>query len=128
MVWTEFDKKIGGFTPLKWSSPKDYECVPDNSKESFIFSLTHNDKFILTEPGKAIYNHQNYGPRFGHGRDLAVRDKANENNKSYANICTSYENDKYRNYEKGSWERFSGSKESYKFRVKEWEVWGVEWT
>lgn len=21
VVWTEFDKKIGGFTPLKWSSP-----------------------------------------------------------------------------------------------------------
>jgi hypothetical protein len=47
VAWTEFDKKIGGYTPLKWSSQDGY--FADNSKESFIFSLTHNDKFTLQE-------------------------------------------------------------------------------
>jgi hypothetical protein len=50
VIWTEFDKKIGCFTPLKWKSPKHIEWVADNSKESFIFSLTHKDKFTLKEP------------------------------------------------------------------------------
>jgi hypothetical protein len=30
VIWTEFDKKIGGFTPLKWKSPKIYEYTADN--------------------------------------------------------------------------------------------------
>jgi hypothetical protein len=48
VAWTEFDKKIGGYTPLKWSSSNGLYAA-DNSKESFIFSLTHNDKFTLQE-------------------------------------------------------------------------------
>ncbi len=25
VIWTEFDKKIGGFTPLKWSNPQGWK-------------------------------------------------------------------------------------------------------
>ena len=91
VIWTEFNHKIGGFTSLKWASPSESEWKPDNSKESFIFSLNHNDKFTLQEPQYAIHNHQIYGPAFGDGHDLKVYDKSNSNN-SYANICKSYHN------------------------------------
>ena len=90
VIWTEFDRKIGGFTPLKWDISNSYGV--DNSKESFIFSLTHNDKFTLQNPEKAIYNGQSYGPIFGDGHDLLVYDKSNTSNSSYANICHSYHN------------------------------------
>jgi hypothetical protein len=77
VIWTEFGKKIGGFTPLKWRSSQHVAKVADDSKESFIFSLTRNDKFTLTQPEQAIYNHQNYGPIFGVGHDLLICDKGN---------------------------------------------------
>ncbi len=70
VVWTEFDRKIGGFTPLKWSSQNVWTA--ENSKESFIFSLTQNDKFTLQKPENAIYNGQSYGPTFGGGHDLYI--------------------------------------------------------
>ena len=93
VVWTEFDRKIGGYTPLKWSSQDAW--VADNSKESFIFSLTHNDKFTMEKTENAIYNHSSYGPTFGGGHDFCIRDKANSSIGSYVNICYSYHNTKY---------------------------------
>jgi hypothetical protein len=77
VILTEFDKKIGGFTPLKWSSHQNGQYLTDDSKGSFIFSLTQNDKFTLKEPGKAIKIDKDWGPIFGSGRDLAVSSKAN---------------------------------------------------
>ncbi len=91
VIWTEFGKKIGGFTPLKWSNHQNGETLADNSKESFIFSLTHNDKFTLQNPEKAITNHHTYGPRFEGGGDLHVSDKSNTQN-SWARIGCSYHN------------------------------------
>lgn len=67
VIWTEFDKKIGGFTPLKWSSPQDVTYATDNGKESFLFSLTHNDKFTLQKPQYAILNKADTGVAFGGG-------------------------------------------------------------
>ncbi len=97
VVRTEFDKKIGGFTPLKWSSPDGHTA--DNSKESFIFSLSNNDKFTLQKPEYAICNSKNYGPTFGGGCDLYVCDKANSSNSSRTNICHTYHNEKYNYFE-----------------------------
>ena len=77
---------------MKWKTTQSDEWFTDNKKDSFIFSLTHNDKFTLQQPENAIWNHPNYGPRFGSGCDLKVHDKSNLNNDSYANICVSYHN------------------------------------
>ncbi len=77
LITTQFNNKIGGFTPLKWKSTTSGSYCTDNSKESFIFSLTHNDKFTLTLPEYAIFNRQDYGPAFGGGHDLIIYDKSN---------------------------------------------------
>jgi hypothetical protein len=42
---TEHGKVIGGYTPLPWGSEK--EDILDSRKESFIFSLSNNQKFTL---------------------------------------------------------------------------------
>ena len=54
VITTEFNKKIGGFNSLKWKTVQSWEYSTDNEKESFIFSLTHNDKFTLQQPERAI--------------------------------------------------------------------------
>ncbi len=43
-----------------------------------------------------------------------------------ANINTGFKNRKYSKGDKASFERFIGNPEGYTFRVKEWEVWRVE--
>ncbi len=126
LVWTEFDKKIGAFTPLKWSSQ--VGDLSDDSKESFIFSLSHDDKFTLQSPERAIQNSSAQGPRFGGGPDLHICDNANSSNYSYACICNSYHNEKYKRQDKASWERFhGGSTGNAQFKIREWEVWKIEW-
>jgi hypothetical protein len=59
--------------------------VTDHSKESFIFSLSNNDKFVLKKLEYAICNHANYGPAFGeNGMNLYVYDQGNIDNKNGA--------------------------------------------
>ena len=89
LVETEFSKKIGGYTPIKWSS--NVGSVSDDSMTSFLFSLTEGDKFELTTKDNAVYHHSGYGPTFGGGHDLVICDKSNTNN-SYANINHTYKN------------------------------------
>lgn len=117
MVWTEFDRKIGGFTPLKWFSSKSLEYVGDDSKESFLFSLTHNDKFVLEKKEKAIQNYKQKGPIFG-SQDLLVYDEANIFCESFADICKSYKNEKYEYNHHESLERFHGGTEGFSFKIK----------
>ena len=116
LVETEFNKKIGGYTPLKWNSPASGVFVSDESMTSFIFSLTEGDKFELTDKAHAAFHHSNYGPVFGRGYDLCIHDKANTNNSSRANINCTYKNSKYQ-CDKQSWLRFGGG-ESCHFKVK----------
>jgi hypothetical protein len=65
---------IGGYTPLPWGSSK--EDIFDSRKESFIFSLSNNHKFVLA-PGKiAICRRKKQGPFFGNPEkpDLCICD------------------------------------------------------
>jgi hypothetical protein len=45
-VRTEFDKVIGGYTPLAWNSSKKHWAA-DKSLQSFIFSLDLKERFAL---------------------------------------------------------------------------------
>jgi hypothetical protein len=96
VIETEFNKKIGGFTPCAWDSPQYSEYEADNLKESFIFSLTNNDKFTLRTQERAAFHCSIYGPTFGLGFDLHVCDKADSQNNSSAKVCRIYNNDDYR--------------------------------
>ena len=73
----QYNKKVGGFTPLLWDGNKNGQYKADLTGESFLFSLTNKDKFTLQEKDKAIWNHINYGPIFGSGADFSICDEAN---------------------------------------------------
>ena len=77
LVKTEFGKIIGGYTPIPWKSNGRYE--KDVELKTFIFSLTHGDKFKLINRDKALFFDDNYGPIFGDRSDLLISDKANTN-------------------------------------------------
>jgi hypothetical protein len=73
----------------------------------------------------AIKNDANWGPGFGHGRDLAIADRCHQNNKSFANFPTSYNyNGKYTESQ-ASFTAFVGATVGYNFRVVDYEVFEV---
>lgn len=104
---TEFGKKIGGYTPLKWDSKTGW--LDDQSMKSFVFSLTEGDKFKLISGDYAIGFNSGFGPLFGCGHDLCIGDKANKQVSSHANINLTYKNEKYLFGDKKSWKRFHGN-------------------
>lgn len=109
---------IGGFTAFKWQQNNNYISVVNDEKNHFIFSLTNNDKFTITKNhqyGIYGYGSNDLGASFGGGHDFTIGDKANINNKSYANICHTYTNAKYTYNDSNSQMKFSGGKN---FKVK----------
>ncbi len=123
---TEFNKKIGGFTCLRWSSDQKASFKADDSGESFLFSLSEEDKFRLIKKQNAIYSKKKFGPVFGGGGneyDLFISDKANSNNFSYALINEAYYNENYQKGDKISLKKFTGSENGGHFKIEEWEVW-----
>jgi hypothetical protein len=64
LIRTEFDKIIGGYTPVEWTSAKKH-WVADKSLQSFIFSLNMKEKFRLNLAQFAIASNPDRGPTFG---------------------------------------------------------------
>jgi hypothetical protein len=65
LVYTEFDKIIGGYTPLPWITGTG-EWYEDEEGKSFLFNLTSGEKYPLINKDKAIWCSRTYGPSFGH--------------------------------------------------------------
>ena len=65
LVRTQKDKVIGGFTPLPWRSTSGSEIEADNSRKSFMFSLSLAEKYPLTNPNVAVAHNRTRGPMFG---------------------------------------------------------------
>ena len=82
-VRTEFNKIIGGFTPIPWRSTNN-TVHSDTKKQSFLFSISLKQKMQLVDEKAAIFNSSNFGPTFGSGADLAICHKSNVEKTSYA--------------------------------------------
>jgi len=94
IVYTNFGKVIGGYTPLNWETSKnEHTYVQDDGETSFLFSYTLLRKFPLQRNGKsyAICNGTNYGPRFGGGHDLEIVSNCNVIYNCYYRFGYSYE-------------------------------------
>ncbi len=82
IVETEFGKVIGGFTSFVWFKTKVHHWVSaaNNSPDHFLFSLTHNDKLLLTQNcANCILQESSDSAalRFGGAHDLIIYNKAN---------------------------------------------------
>ncbi len=115
LVKTQFDKVIGGYTPLIWNKELN-SYSQDSEPQSFLFSLTTGDKFTNNDLQNTIYNHANV-IRFGKGPDLNIVNYSDKNNCS-ANIGSSYINSSYAYNDSEKWLKFSGSSANYYFTTK----------
>jgi len=78
---------FGGYASTDWTSSNNYKSAP----ESFIFTLinihgTEPTKFPNSDSRYSIYDHSDYGPRFGGGCDISIY-----KNGSYSNFPHSYQ-------------------------------------
>ena len=76
LIETKFDKVIGGFTPLEWKSTTIDQPEEDSSGQSFLFSISLDEKYPIIDKKYAIYNKNTLGPRFGNGRDICLRSES----------------------------------------------------
>lgn len=100
-------KKIGGFTPLTWEKLDKGEYKIDESGESFVFSLTTNDKFTLKNNKCAIANDKAWGPSFGGTKDFLLTNQSNTNF-SVGAVNNFYYNENYKKDDQASLEKFHG--------------------
>jgi hypothetical protein len=111
IIKTTSNSVFGGFTSAKWTS--DGGSTYDSN--AFIFSLrrsgnSNKERFNVRENYYAIYGYSSYGPTFGAGKDIYVRDSSNiyENSFSYFGYSyqlpknITYESTEARNYLAGS--------------------------
>ena len=117
LVKTEFNKIIGGYTPIPWNSTTN-TMHPDLRKESFLFSVSLKEKMILFQPQTAIFNSSEFGPTFGSGADLAICHNANIQKTSYAEFPYSYGNNRYRQNNQHSTFLFTGQRTGNHFLIK----------
>jgi hypothetical protein len=119
-VETEFDKIIGGYTPLTWNATKGY--ATDQERLSFIMSVSAQQKMTLTKPDKAIQCVPEWGPVFGSGADLAITDDCDKNRESCVNFPHGYNFKNVYRFTQEAWTVLCGSPDGKNFRVREYEV------
>ena len=124
IIKTTSNSVFGGFTSAKWTSSQGYTY----DSNAFIFSLrrsgnSNKERFNATRPTNAIYGYSSYGPTFGGGHDINVRDSSNTNENSYSNFGYSYQLPK--NITSGSVEAQSYLAGSYRWKTTEIEVFQV---
>jgi len=77
---------FGGFTSVNWGLPPGYY----NDSSVYIFSLVNQQNFsckiFSNNSANAIYASPTYGPTFGGGHDLNIRNHSNSNPSSISNL------------------------------------------
>jgi hypothetical protein len=95
VVKTNYDKVIGGFTPLKWDLPKieNHEYILDKYGKTFLFSVSLKEKYSILENNLefAICNASKMGPIFGAGSDLEIMNNADKNYNNYGLIGKTFD-------------------------------------
>ena len=63
LIKSEGKRRFGGFTPIPWKSKGGF--IEDKKNQTFVFSLDNKKIYNLKRISKAVYHHEDYGPRFG---------------------------------------------------------------
>ena len=63
---------------------------------------------MVSNQSNSIRYNASYGPTFGGGHDINIKDKSNLDNSSYANISHTYINSNYAAGQVDTWKRFTG--------------------
>ena len=82
---TIMGKVLGGYSSVSWTSASCGAQKTDSN--AFLFSITNNFRHALTQAGYAIWDCSSYGPTFGGGFDLLVREGSGSTALGYAYAC-----------------------------------------
>jgi len=107
---------FGGYSDQTWQVTNNYK----NSKNCWLFSIDHKEKYPVKINTYATYTNSAYGPAFGSGHDLYVNLGA-DGTGCYSNLGTAYECDSSLN----STVKQSRLAGSYQFAIDEIEVYAV---
>jgi hypothetical protein len=93
IIKTNSNYVFGGYTAAKWGANNDYTQVDSSA---FLFSLrrngtSNNHKFQIIKAESAIFGWSVYGPTFGGGFDIYIKDRSNIHAGSYSNLGNSYQ-------------------------------------
>lgn len=117
LISTRKGWRFGGYSDVPWESNfQAYKWDYKNSTNAFIFSINLKKKYNILREKFAIFCYERYGPTFGAGQDITIR----ENFLTENNSCSSPSS--YGNMEDTN--EFNGG-ENY-FIAKEVEVYLVE--
>ena len=83
---------FGGYTSISWGTDNNYHSAND----SFIFTLTNihgtaPTKYPNTNSNYSVCHYSERGPAFGDGHDICIFNDYLNNNNSYSNIGSSYQ-------------------------------------
>lgn len=84
---TSLNQVVGGYASVAWTGAR---CSGGTSDAgAFLFSVTNNHKHTLlaNQAGNALWDCSSYGPTFGGGFDLLVRDGQGSTNLGYSYSC-----------------------------------------
>lgn len=85
-----------------------------------------NEKYTFLNNGCFAVTGNSYtGPFFGGGSDLAISNRANQDNSSYANFPHTFNYHNKYAANQAAHSSFSGAPNGYRFKISEWEVFEV---
>jgi hypothetical protein len=120
---TKKNRILGGFTPLSFKTKSWFPSIQaDLSQETFLFTVTHNEKFPIRDFQNAVLGGA-YTIKFGMD-EFVIVDKADSVVECKFGVWSSFKCVNYKPEDPESNLLLNGNSTCY-FSVKEWEVWKV---
>jgi len=113
-----YGRIFGGYTAQTWNHTAGYT----KDEKAFLFSLTHNEKYPVADPDKAIFGRNDFSATFGAGNDLHISDSSNTKAGSCTGFPYSYKCSKFTTVTEESKAYLAGS---CWFTVEEIEVYQI---
>jgi len=121
IIKSNFGNIFGGFANHPWKSSNQGKYVED--PDAFLFSLTYHTKHKQIKNNEfALFLSKNYGPVFGKGYDLCVKDDCNKKANNYSRLGNSYNSPAEMELE----DNYSYLGGSDSFSIEEYEVFEIK--
>jgi len=117
-----YGRIFGGYTEQTWNQVGIFGNYKKD-ENTFIFSLTHNEKYPVSQPQHAIYGRSDLSAIFGVS-DIYICDNSNSQSSSVSNFPHTFKCSKYNTITEESKAYLAGS---YNFKVEEIEVYQMVW-
>jgi len=117
-----YGRIFGGYTEQTWNQTGGYK----KDEKAFLFSLTHQEKYPVSNSLQAISCCNDWSVRFGGGCDIAIYDQCNTtSNNNWCHFPKSYKCSKFDGLTEDSKIYLAGS---INYKVEEIEVYQIIWT